>query len=37
MIELATGKRWTLVAQGGLNITPVFSPDGNVAGLLVKP
>jgi TolB protein len=29
MIELATGKRWTLVAQGGLNITPVFSPDGN--------
>jgi TolB protein len=29
MIELATGKRWTLVAQGGLNITPVLSPDGN--------
>ena len=29
MIELATGKRWTLVAQGGLNITPVFSPDGH--------
>ena len=29
MIELATGKRWTLVAQGGLNITPGFSPDGN--------
>ena len=30
MIELATGKRWTLVAQGGLNITPALSPDGNV-------
>lgn len=29
MIELATGKRWTLVSQGGLNITPVLSPDGN--------
>lgn len=29
MIELATGKRWTLVAQGGLNITPALSPDGN--------
>lgn len=28
MIELATGKRWTLVSLGGLNITPVFSPDG---------
>jgi len=28
MIELATGKRWTLVAQGGLNITPALSPDG---------
>jgi TolB protein len=29
MIELATGKRWTLVALGGLNITPALSPDGN--------
>ncbi len=29
MIELATGKRWTLVALPGLNITPAFSPDGN--------
>lgn len=29
MIELATGKRWTLVALAGLNITPAFSPDGN--------
>ncbi|HKW86654.1 MAG TPA: Tol-Pal system beta propeller repeat protein TolB [Nitrospiraceae bacterium] len=29
MIELATGKRWTLVSLGGLNITPAFSPDGN--------
>jgi TolB protein len=29
MIELATGKRWTLVSQGGLNITPALSPDGN--------
>lgn len=29
MLELATGKRWTLVSQGGLNITPVLSPDGN--------
>lgn len=29
MIELATGKRWTLVAFGGLNITPALSPDGN--------
>jgi TolB protein len=29
MIEVATGKRWTLVALGGLNITPSFSPDGN--------
>jgi len=28
MIELATGKRRTLVALAGLNITPVFSPDG---------
>ena len=29
MIELATGKRWTLASLGGLNITPAFSPDGN--------
>ncbi len=29
MIELATGKRWTLVSFGGLNITPALSPDGN--------
>ena len=29
MIELATGKRWTLVSWGGLNITPALSPDGN--------
>lgn len=29
MIELATGKRWTLVSSGGLNITPALSPDGN--------
>lgn len=29
MIELATGKRWTLVSLGGLNITPVLSFDGN--------
>jgi len=29
MIELATGKRLTLVSLGGLNITPAFSPDGN--------
>jgi TolB protein len=29
MIELATGKRWTLVALPGLNITPAFSHDGN--------
>lgn len=28
MIELATGKRWTLVSQGGLNITPALSPMG---------
>jgi TolB protein len=28
MIELATGKRWTVVALGGLNITPALSPDG---------
>jgi len=30
MIELATGKRWTLVSLGGLNITPTLSSDGNV-------
>ncbi len=29
MIELATGKRWTLVSFSGLNITPALSPDGN--------
>lgn len=29
MIELATGKRWTVVSLGGLNITPALSPDGN--------
>jgi len=29
MIELATGKRWTLISLGGLNITPALSPDGN--------
>ncbi len=28
LIELATGKRWTMVAYRGLNITPAFSPDG---------
>ncbi|MGH7256683.1 MAG: hypothetical protein ACREI3_13010, partial [Nitrospirales bacterium] len=28
MIELATGKRWTLVSLPGLNITPSLSPDG---------
>ncbi len=28
LIELATGKRWTMVALDGLNITPAFSPDG---------
>lgn len=28
MIELATGKRRTLVALAGLNITPLLSPDG---------
>ncbi len=28
LIELATGKRWTMVALAGLNITPAFSPDG---------
>ncbi len=29
LLELATGKRWTIVSQGGLNITPALSPDGN--------
>ena len=29
MIELATGKRWTVISLGGLNITPSLSPDGN--------
>jgi TolB protein len=29
LVELATGKRWTLVSQPGLNITPAVSPDGN--------
>ena len=29
MIELTTGKRWTIVSLGGLNITPALSPDGN--------
>ncbi|MDH4185445.1 MAG: Tol-Pal system beta propeller repeat protein TolB [Nitrospira sp.] len=29
MIELATGKRWTVVSLGGLSITPSLSPDGN--------
>ncbi len=29
MIELATGKRWTVVPLVGLNITPALSPDGN--------
>ncbi len=28
LIELETGKRWTMVALKGLNITPAFSPDG---------
>ncbi|MEW6542318.1 MAG: Tol-Pal system beta propeller repeat protein TolB [Nitrospirota bacterium] len=28
LIELATGKRSTLVSTDGLNITPAFSPDG---------
>lgn len=28
-IELATGKRVTLISMAGLNITPAFSPDGN--------
>ena len=30
MIELATGKRWTVISLGGLNITPSLSPDGNL-------
>lgn len=29
ILELATGKRWTLVSMPGLNITPALSPDGN--------
>jgi len=29
MIELATGKRRTIVTLAGLNITPALSPDGN--------
>lgn len=29
MMELATGKRWTVVSLGGLNITPNLSPDGS--------
>ncbi|HAN92285.1 MAG TPA: hypothetical protein DCQ33_09435, partial [Nitrospira sp.] len=29
ILELATGKRWTLVSMAGLNITPALSPDGN--------
>ncbi len=29
LLELATGKRWTMVSINGLNITPAFSPDGN--------
>jgi TolB protein len=28
LLELATGKRWTLVNLPGLNITPAVSPDG---------
>lgn len=28
-IELATGKRVTLISMAGLNITPAFSPDGH--------
>ncbi len=30
MLEVATGKRWTLVALGGMNITPALSPDGHM-------
>jgi TolB protein len=29
LLELATGKRWTLASQAGLNITPAVSPDGS--------
>jgi len=29
LLELSTGKRWTLVSQPGLNITPAVSPDGS--------
>lgn len=29
MIELATGRRWSLISLPGLNITPDLSPDGN--------
>ncbi len=29
LLELATGKRWTMVSINGLNITPAFSPDGS--------
>lgn len=28
LLELATGKRWTMVSIRGLNITPAFSSDG---------
>jgi TolB protein len=28
LVELASGKRWTLVSLAGLNITPAVSPDG---------
>lgn len=28
LVELETGKRWTLVALPGMNITPAWSPDG---------
>jgi TolB protein len=28
LVELATGKRWTLVSANGMNITPAWSPDG---------
>lgn len=30
LIELATGKRWTLISLPGLNITPAWSPDGTM-------
>ena len=29
MVEVATGKRWTLISLPGLNITPALSPDGS--------